>query len=110
MRYTVLLHCRGKYESVVARRLPVGEIDAGQTCSPIGRRGFHALLAGTVLASLPRASHAQSFAGTKLIFAGWGWVYQNAQKAAFCEPFAEKTKATIVSALHPAKDSRPLQT
>ena len=64
----------------------------------LGRRGFNALSAGTMLAGLPRASQAQgqSFAGTKLIFAGWGGVYQNAQKAAFCEPFAEKTKAVIV--------------
>jgi len=73
------------------------------TATPlIRRRRFGALvggaLAGAMTSALPESSAAQpaNLAGTKLVFASWGGVYQNTQKAAFCDPFAARTKATIV--------------
>jgi putative spermidine/putrescine transport system substrate-binding protein len=68
----------------------------------LDRRGFNKLLggvsAGALLSGLPGTALAAApdFAGTKLVFAGWGGIYQNAQKAAFCDPFARETKAAVV--------------
>jgi putative spermidine/putrescine transport system substrate-binding protein len=68
----------------------------------VGRRRLGALLGGVSAAALasgmPGASWAEmpNLAGTKLVFASWGGIYQNTQKAAFCDPFAKATKATII--------------
>jgi putative spermidine/putrescine transport system substrate-binding protein len=64
----------------------------------LNRRGFvsGAATAAAALA-LPRLAHAQKkFAGDKVVFASWGGVYQDAQKQAFCEPFAQASGATVI--------------
>jgi putative spermidine/putrescine transport system substrate-binding protein len=46
---------------------------------------------------LPDLAWAQKkFAGDKVVFASWGGSYQDAQKQAFCEPFAQQSGATVV--------------
>ena len=66
--------------------------------SPImSRRRLTALLAAS--AGLPRVASAQGarpFENARVVFASWGGAYQNAQKAAFCEPFSKATGAAVV--------------
>ena len=67
----------------------------------INRRNFlkTGVAAGATMAglSLPSASFAGGkFAGRTLVFAGWGGAYQEAEKAGYCDPFSEKTGATVV--------------
>ena len=64
----------------------------------IGRRklGALGLSAGLLASAIPERSQAQELSGTRLVFASWGGIYQNSQKVAFCDPFAKKTKATII--------------
>jgi putative spermidine/putrescine transport system substrate-binding protein len=63
----------------------------------LGRRGVGILLAGGA-ATLARPALAQlpGLRGSRLVFASWGGAYQNAQKEAFCEPFARRTGATVI--------------
>lgn len=47
--------------------------------------------------ALPTPGFAQrTFDGRKVLFASWGGSYQDAQKRAFCDPFASATGATVV--------------
>lgn len=66
----------------------------------LDRRQFLAASGGAATASLvgfPNIARAQSkYAGKKVVFASWGGVYQDAQKQAYCEPFAKETGATVV--------------
>ncbi len=39
---------------------------------------------------------ANDLKGTTVVFASWGGAYQEAEKAAYCEPFAKATGATVV--------------
>lgn len=68
--------------------------------SLIGRREFlkMSVAAGGALAvGLPQVSRAAGqFAGQSLVFVSWGGAFQDAQKAGYCDPFAEKTGATVV--------------
>jgi putative spermidine/putrescine transport system substrate-binding protein len=71
--------------------------------NPLDRRRFlsGAATAATTTLALPRlirsASGAdQRFDGQKVVFASWGGSYQDAQKQAFCEPFAKATGASVV--------------
>jgi putative spermidine/putrescine transport system substrate-binding protein len=62
------------------------------------RRGFVSA-AGTAAAALamPGLASAQSkYSGQKVVFASWGGSYQDAQKVAFCEPFAKATGASVI--------------
>jgi putative spermidine/putrescine transport system substrate-binding protein len=58
------------------------------------------MLAGAAAsAALPSAAWAQGandLKGTTVVFASWGGAYQDAEKAAYCEPFAKATGATVV--------------
>jgi putative spermidine/putrescine transport system substrate-binding protein len=54
-----------------------------------------AAMAGTGLLGLP-AARAQDFSGSTIVFASWGGSYQDAQKESYCEPFMEKTGATVL--------------
>jgi putative spermidine/putrescine transport system substrate-binding protein len=67
---------------------------------PLDRRHFvstFAALAAT--AALPCAVHAaKKFEGESVVFASWGGSFQDAQKVAFCDPFAQETGATVVQA------------
>ncbi len=52
---------------------------------------------GTMLTPLGnRALAAKKFEGRKVVFASWGGSYQDAEKVAYCDPFAEKTGATVL--------------
>jgi putative spermidine/putrescine transport system substrate-binding protein len=64
------------------------------------RRHFvSAFAAVAATAALPRAARAaKKFEGQTVVFASWGGSFQDAQKAAFCEPFAQETGATVVQA------------
>ncbi len=42
------------------------------------------------------AGAAEKFDGKKVVFASWGGSYQDAQKQAFCEPFAKATGASVI--------------
>jgi putative spermidine/putrescine transport system substrate-binding protein len=64
----------------------------------LSRRRFVAsALAAAASAGLPGIAWAQKkFAGAKVVFASWGGSYQDAQKQAFCEPFAQASGAAVV--------------
>jgi putative spermidine/putrescine transport system substrate-binding protein len=66
----------------------------------IGRRQFGALLTGaTALGACPSLAGAETGPlpkGSKVVFASWGGMYQNAQKVAFCEPFSKQTGAQVI--------------
>jgi putative spermidine/putrescine transport system substrate-binding protein len=65
---------------------------------PVGRRRL--LLAGgsaAAFAAMVGKGYAQGkYAGTKLVFASWGGVYQEASKKGYCDPFASRTGATVI--------------
>jgi putative spermidine/putrescine transport system substrate-binding protein len=52
-----------------------------------------------------RAQGANDLKGTTVVFTSWGGAYQDAEKAAYCEPFAKATGATVVQdgPMNPAK-------
>jgi putative spermidine/putrescine transport system substrate-binding protein len=66
----------------------------------LDRRQFLAASGGAAAAGLigaPSAAWAQGkYAGQKVVFASWGGVYQDAQKQAFCEPFAKAAGASVI--------------
>lgn len=74
------------------------ELIAGKTLSRremLALGGSAALAAG--LAGLsPKARAAGKFDGKSVVFASWGGAYQDAQKVCYCDPFAQKTGATVV--------------
>lgn len=43
-----------------------------------------------------RALAAKQFEGRQVVFASWGGAYQEAQKVSYCDPFSEKTGATVL--------------
>jgi len=49
---------------------------------------------GSGFASPARA--AGEFAGKTVVFAGWGGAYQDAEKTAYCDPFAKETGARVL--------------
>jgi putative spermidine/putrescine transport system substrate-binding protein len=51
---------------------------------------------GLAIPTRGRADMAKPLQGSTVVFASWGGGYQAAQKAAFCEPFAERTGAAVV--------------
>ena len=69
---------------------------ARQRAPGAARRGVVRALARLLVpAPLPRAAFAQKkFDGKKVVFASWGGSYQDAQKQAFCDPFAASTGAS----------------
>lgn len=78
------------------RRTLVGKQSIDRRHS-VDRRRFIAAMAA--VAACPRiARAAKTFDGQKVVFASWGGSFQDAQKAAFCDPFAEATGATVVQA------------
>jgi len=52
-----------------------------------------------------RAQGANDLKGTTVVFASWGGAYQDAEKAAYCEPFEKATGAKVVQdgPMNPAK-------
>jgi putative spermidine/putrescine transport system substrate-binding protein len=62
------------------------------------RRHFVSAAGSTAAAlALPSLARAQNkLSGSKVVFASWGGAYQNAQKEAFCEPFAKETGASVI--------------
>ena len=42
------------------------------------------------------ASAAGQLDGKSVVFSSWGGAYQDAQKASYCDPFAQKTSATVL--------------
>jgi putative spermidine/putrescine transport system substrate-binding protein len=67
------------------------------------------VLAGAAaMAATPFAAKAQGandLKGTTVVFTSWGGAYQDAEKAAYCEPFAKATGAMVVQdgPINPAK-------
>lgn len=53
---------------------------------------------GALGGGLPLASLAQTkrFDGRKLVYTSWGGIYQDSQKAAYCDAFASETGARII--------------
>jgi len=74
-----------------------GESSSFET-NALNRRRFVSAAAATAAAlALPGTARAQKkFNGSKVVFASWGGSYQDAQKQAFCEPFASATGASVV--------------
>ncbi len=69
----------------------------------LDRRSFVSAAAATAatfaLPGMIRPARAEKkFDGVKVVFASWGGSFQDAQKEAFCEPFAQATGATVVQA------------
>ncbi|MDM0021878.1 ABC transporter substrate-binding protein [Variovorax saccharolyticus] len=65
----------------------------------LSRRGLLSVAAaGALTAGLAPLSFAQAkrFEGRKLVHTSWGGVYQESQKAAYCEPFALETGSRII--------------
>ena len=64
------------------------------------RRRFGQLTAGvigfTALAASGIARAAANLKGKTVVFASWGGAYQDAERAAYCEPFAKATGARVV--------------
>jgi putative spermidine/putrescine transport system substrate-binding protein len=61
------------------------------------RQLVSATAAAVATTALPNAGFAQKkFDGRKVVFASWGGSYQDAQKQAFCDPFAAATGATVI--------------
>lgn len=58
--------------------------------------GGGAALAAAGLLGWPGLARARQFDGETLVFTSWGGAYQDAQKASYCDPFAEKTGATVL--------------
>ena len=61
------------------------------------------VLAGAAAAALPlgapfgaRGQGANDLKGTTVVFTSWGGAYQEAEKAAYCEPFEKATGAKVV--------------
>lgn len=71
------------------------------TDAELSRRTFlkAATIAGTALGSgaLTHRAHAGvDLSGRQMVFASWGGSYQDAQKLAYCDPFAAETGATVI--------------
>jgi putative spermidine/putrescine transport system substrate-binding protein len=66
----------------------------------IGRRQFGASLIGAAAlgagSSLAATDGGALPKGSRVVFASWGGMYQNAQKVAFCEPFSKQTGAQVI--------------
>ena len=64
-----------------------------------------AAASGLLLATGSRARAALDLKGTTVVFTSWGGAYQDAEKAAYCEPFAASTGATVLQdgPMSPAK-------
>jgi putative spermidine/putrescine transport system substrate-binding protein len=61
------------------------------------RQLVSATAAAAATAALSTPGFAQrKFDGRKVVFASWGGSYQDAQKQAFCDPFAAMTGATVI--------------
>ncbi|SMF36468.1 putative spermidine/putrescine transport system substrate-binding protein [Tistlia consotensis] len=58
--------------------------------------GGGAALAAAGVLGWPAAARAGAFDGQTVVFTSWGGSYQDAEKAAYCEPFAKKTGATVL--------------
>lgn len=58
------------------------------------------LLAGAAAAAatplVARAQSGQDLKGTTVVFASWGGAYQEAEKAAYCDPFEKATGAKVI--------------
>jgi putative spermidine/putrescine transport system substrate-binding protein len=74
-------------EMMQARRLSRRELLAA---------GGSAIAAGALMGPSGRALAAGEFEGHTIVFASWGGSYQDAQKASYCDPFVEKTGATVL--------------
>ena len=75
--------------------------DSARVPSVVGDAGFSrravlGLLAGAAAVGSGRA--AGKFDGKTITFASWGGAFQDAQKVAYCEPFAAKTGARVLQA------------
>ncbi|GGF39591.1 ABC transporter substrate-binding protein [Aliidongia dinghuensis] len=53
-------------------------------------------LAGTLMLAGGRAFAAPDLKGKTVVFASWGGAYQDAEKASYCDPFAQATGARVV--------------
>src|SRR4051794_15346160 len=68
-----------------------------ETAKLTRRKLLAAASTGAATLMLPRVAFAQKkFDGKKVVFASWAGAYQDAQKVAFCDPFAAATGATVV--------------
>jgi putative spermidine/putrescine transport system substrate-binding protein len=76
----------------------IGEREFSLVRNTLSRRHFVSAAATAAAAlTLPGAARGDTkFSGDKVVFASWGGSYQDAQKVAFCEPFAKTTGATVV--------------
>jgi putative spermidine/putrescine transport system substrate-binding protein len=66
------------------------------TAPPVTRRRLLQSATALSLASTARAHAAPDLKGKTIVFAGWGGAYQEAEKQAYCDPFAAATGATVV--------------
>ena len=76
----------------------IESLNAASSVQPLQRRQFLAGLGAAAAAGLPFAAQAQArkFEGQKLVYVSWGGVYQDSQKASFCDPFAAETGARVI--------------
>ena len=77
---------------------PFGNDNTSIKKHSLTRRDFvSAASTAAVALAMPGMASAQGkLAGSKVVFASWGGGYQNAQKEAFCEPFAKETGASVI--------------
>jgi putative spermidine/putrescine transport system substrate-binding protein len=67
------------------------------TADQVMRRALLAGAAGAGIAALsPATASAADLKGKTVVFASWGGAYQDAERAAYCEPFAAATGARVV--------------
>ncbi|HTQ81896.1 MAG TPA: hypothetical protein VMI47_01395, partial [Pseudolabrys sp.] len=87
----------GGHRRIAMSRKSFGEGDSSFEANALSRRRFVSVAAATAAAlALPGTARAQKkFDGSKVVFASWGGSYQDAQKQAFCEPFASATGASV---------------
>lgn len=66
--------------------------------SPTRRTLLGAAAAGALGLALPFAARAadKRFDGRKIVYSSWGGIYQDSQKAAYCEPFSSETGLRII--------------
>src|SRR4051794_20273120 len=55
-----------------------------------------ALVSGQRRFGLAQSTPTASFEGRQMTFASWGGAYQDAQKKAYCDPFAAASRVTIL--------------
>ena len=78
------------------RETGVLSADAELTRRTLMKLGLLAGVSASVLSGLDRPARAANLSGKQMVFASWGGSYQDAQKLAYCDPFAAETGATVI--------------